>query len=314
MTGPFLSVTPISKPVSSHIFNVIRDAVDRIMSTLDLSKNEALTRLVPAIEITSIIMLQSQLPLASLEALLGEVESYLHTLLSSQDSQKLHPENVDVLFIALSSNSDTLRRPSASASTPSFVWETSQMSLISQGAVSKAPTGFSSCFAPVRGLPKQVSSLPAYVFSTLPLDSYTRASDSCFEINVLDGIECIGLSTLSRSELQLRPYLLEDSTRSYVLQVSSDKNCSTLSHDGKLISVLPLNTSDSAKAVNVLYCPSQKTATFSMPQSPSKWSHTFEGLPSSDVFLFAKLRGTEESRTLTWNVVSGVPEAEPTSK
>lgn len=152
-----------------------------------------------------------------------------------------------------------------------------------------------------------VSSLSAHAFSSLPLDSYTRASDNCFEINVLQGIDCVGLTLLSRSELHIYPHLLEDSVCSYVLQTSSNGNRANLMHNGKVISVIPWSSSDLAQAVNILYCPSQSTATFTMNQSETKWSHTFEGMPSSNVFLFAKLRGeVEHAKKIKWNAVTDV--------
>jgi hypothetical protein len=298
---PALSVTHIAQPVSSHIFSGIRDAVDRVMSVMELSSNETFTRLVPAIEITSILMIQAHLSPESLNSLLDEVEAHLEASLTPGQT-KTFPHNVDVLFVALSSNPNLIRR--ASLSNAAFGWESSQMSCLSQVSLSTASNGCTANFIPVSGLPKQVSSLPSYLFSTTHLNSFVRPSDNSFEIDISSGVESIGLTTLSRAELNFSPYLLEDGIRSYVLHISINDSRTSLLHNGKLVSVLPHSFSSVTQpVVNVVYRPSQKTATFTVNQSQSKWSHTFEDVPASEVFLFVKLRGAEECRSVAWSVV-----------
>jgi hypothetical protein len=301
---PALSVANMTLPVSSNVFNGIRDAVDRVMSVMELSSNEAFTRLVPAIEITSIMMLQAHLSPECFNLLLEEVEAHLEASLKPGQT-KSFPHNADVLFVALSSNPNAIR--CASLPKAAFGWEVSQMSCLSQVKLSTASDMCTANFTPVIGLPKQVSSLPSYLFSTLPLTSFVRPSDNCFEIDVSSGVESIGLTTLSRSELHLSPYLLEDGICSYVLHISTnDSSRTNLLQNCKLVSVLPYSSSNVVQPVNIVYRPSQRTATFTVIQSQSKWSHTFEDVPASEVFLFVKLRGAEECRSIAWRVLDDV--------
>lgn len=321
MNVPTLSVPQISKPVSSHIFNGIRGAVDRLMSALSLSSNAAFIRLIPAIEAVAVFMLQKQLPYASFVSLVEETESYFEALLSEdfEQSPKSHPENTDILFIALSSHHHAIRP--AAAPLPSFSWEASQLSLLCCYQVCVTCEGNETSFSNIIDgsdgvfLSTASCSLPAYVFSSLPLDSYARASDNCFEINIFQGIEYVGLTTLSRSDLHIHPYLFEDSIGSYLLHFSSKGSRATLFHNGALVSVLPQSSSNVAQAVNIIYCPSKQTVTFTISQALTKWSHTFEGLPSSNVFLFAKLRGEKDSsKIIKWNAVAGTLQTDPSSK
>jgi hypothetical protein len=307
-----LPISHLSKPVSSAMFSGIRGAVDKILSVLALSDNESFLNLVPAIEMTSVIMIQSQLSPDALEELHQEVHSYAEALLT-QDSEEISwaPPNAEVLFIALSANTVAPQRVVASVSKSVFSWEALQTSLLSYVADDLSSGSTATSFAPISGLPDNVSSLPSYVISNLPLDIYTLPSNNCFEINVLDGIECIGLCALSRSDLHLHPHLLEDSARSYALHLSSNSSRSCLFHDGKLVSVLPLNSSDAVLTVSILYRPSQKQATFSVSQL--KWSHTFEELPDSELYLFAKLCYADGSKTVTWNLADVGLQKEPSS-
>jgi hypothetical protein len=319
MNVPTLSITQISKPVSSHIFNGIRGAVDRVMCTLSISTNAAFVRLIPAIEVVAVFMLQKQLSSASFDSLVEETESFFEALLSEdfEQSPKSHPENTDILFIALSSRHHAIRP--AAAPLPSFCWEASQLSLLCCNQVSVSSDGNETSFSNLIDgsdfLFVASCSLPAYVFSSLPLDSYTRASDNCFEINIFQGIEYVGLTTLSRSDLHIHPYLLDDSIGSYLLHFSSKGSRATLFHNGDLVSVLPQSSSNVAQAVNIVYCPSKQTVTFSINQALTKWSHTFEGLPSSNVFLFAKLRGEKDSsKMIKWNAVADTLQSDPSFK
>jgi hypothetical protein len=297
----------VSGPIASHLSNLINVGIDRIISILALYNTEAFIRLVPAIEITAIILMRSQLSCACINTLLEEIKCYMRGLLTSNsDRMEAHPKNVEILFITLLSNPASSQRLLDHAPAPRFEWNSSQWSLLSLGAVSAVTSGSSLSVTPINGLPSKLSSRPAYLFSSLPLDVYTRATGHAFEISVTYGIECIGLTMLTPAEFHVCPFLIEDSCRSYTLQFSSHDSRMNLTHDGKLIAVLPDSFSHLVPTVSVLYNPSSRTATFGVTCVLSKWSHTFEGLPPTEVFLFVKLRGTGKTKTIMWNIVDEV--------
>jgi hypothetical protein len=307
--APAFSGVNSSEHVSSAISHGIRDAIDRTMLVLELTKCEAFLKLVPAIEMTSVVMLKSHLTPALFDGLRKEVSSYIELLFSQDFEEKTpFPPYAEVLFISLSSNFDVAHQSISSVSKSSFAWEAAQMSLLSQATTSTSSVGNTAIFSPVSGLLQHISSLPAYIFSALPLNVFTRSSDNRFEITVVSGIECIGLSSLSRRDMHLHPHLLDDATRCCVLHLSnSSRSC--VFRDGRLLSVLPPSSSDVAPAINVLYSPSQQSATFSISQM--NWSHTFEGLPSTELYLFAKLRSADGLRAVTWTLADDVLQNEP---